>query len=282
MKQNFTILWIEDKERVITSQIPEIKRFLDSEGFQLNLLMDTSGDLFETLIQENKNMDIVVTDYNISEEIKGTDIIDYIRKNGLLIDILFYSVHEELFRDDEIFSKLGHYGLIETCDGKDVMEPLKNLIIKNIKRCQDIVFLRGFVISRSVELELKINVFIAEYFKIDDDLKEEFHNFVLESSYVPMVGKKKWLSQILEINDIKNSDEFKGLLTKLDNISAQRNLVAHCKKDNENPNIIVSAGKHEVFDKNRLNGILKDIDNASNRLDILIKKFSIEIDTNVE
>lgn len=271
MNQNFTILWIEDKKRVIISQVPEIENFLESEGFELYLLTDNTGDEYQHFLDENKSIDLVVTDYNISEEMKGTDIVEYVRDKGLLIDILFYSVHDDLFKNGDIYDKLGHYGLIDICEGKDVVEPLKDLIIKNIKRCQDIVFLRGFIISKSVELELKLNEYFAQYFEIQDDLKEDFHNFILESSYVPMAGKKRWLSQILEKNNLKNHEDFAGLLNKLDFISTQRNLLAHCKKGKNNPNTLISTGDEEIFDKERLNKILEKIDVVSDQLDKLME-----------
>lgn len=275
MKQNFTILWIEDKEKVITSQVPTIEKFLDTEGFQLNLLKDTEGDKFKKYLA-TELIDIIVTDYNISEEIKGTDVVEFVREKKMLTDVLFYSVHDDLFEDGTIYEKLGHYGLVEICEGKDVADPLKNLIKKNIRRCQDIVFLRGFVISRAVELELEINEFLAQYFKIPEKQLQEFHNTILESSYVPMAGKQKWLSQILEKNGIKKGSEFDGLLNKLDGIAKQRNLLAHCKKDKHNPNVLVASGKEEMFDRKRLNDILKNIETVSQHLDKLIAKFSVK------
>ena len=271
MNQNFTILWIEDKNIVITSQVPEIEIFLESEGFELDLLTDNTGDNYQHFLDENKSIDLVVTDYNISEEVKGTDIVESVRNKGLLIDILFYSVHSELFKNDDVYNKLGHYGLIDICEEKDVVEPLKDLIRKNIKRCQDIVFLRGFIISKSVELELKLNEYFAKYFNIQEDLKEDFHNFILESSYVPMAGKKKWLSQILDKHNLKQDENFKGLLSKLDFISTQRNLLAHCKKDKDNPNMLISTGNEEIFGKERLNDILQKIDVVSGHIDKLIE-----------
>ena len=276
MKQNFTILWIEDKERVINSQIPQIKSFLDDEGFELNLLKDTVGDKFKTLLENNKLIDIIVTDYNISEETKGTDVIKHVRDNGFLTDILFYSVHDDLFEDEDIYSKLGHYGLIEIYKDKEVTDPLKELIKKNLKRCKDIVFLRGFVISQSIELELKLNKFFSKYFEIPEKQLKEFHDTILESRHVPMAGKKKWLSQILDKNDLKG--EFKGLSTKLNDIADKRNLLAHCKKNSNNPNILISSGENERIDRDELNSIIKKIDVISGQIDDLIEKLPFETD----
>lgn len=273
MKQNFTILWIEDKESVIDSQISEIKEFLDGQGYELNLLKDITGKKFEEHL-EKQPIDIIVTDYNISEKIKGNDIIKNIRKKNLLTDILFYSVIDKIFKGDKIYSELGYYGLVDICKGKDVIKPLKKLIVKNIKRCEDIVFLRGAVISRSIELELKINESFAKYFKIPSELEEDFHSLLLENKFIPMAGKKYSMGKILSKTGLKENPDFSGLLTKLDDIIKERNLLAHCKKDKKNPNVLVSSGESEIFDKKRLNGILDKIKKASQQLDKLIETFS--------
>jgi CheY-like chemotaxis protein len=272
MKQTFTILWIEDNEKVITSQEPAIKKYLESEGFDLRLLQDTDGETYESYL-DTESIDVIVTDYNISEEVKGTDVIKKVRKKKLLTDILFYSVMDSLFKKEDIYTQLGHYGLIDICVGKEIKDPLIEIIKKNLLRCQDIVFLRGFVISRSVELELQINFFLSNYFKIEASQKKEFHDFILESSYVPFAGKKKWMSLILEKNNLKTSEEFRGLLNQLDKIVNCRNLLAHCKKSDTDCTVLYSSGKETKFDKEKLKDLLIKINNVDNQLEKLIAKF---------
>ena len=156
MRPTFTIVWIEDKESVIESQEEKIQAFLDKQGFEMKLLTDNLGNRFEEFL-EKEPVDIIITDYNISEDINGLKIVEIIRGKGIIIDILFYSVHDVL---DGMYEKLGSYGLIVTWDDKDIIEPLKRLILKNIKRYQDMFFLRGFVISKCIDLELHINKFL--------------------------------------------------------------------------------------------------------------------------
>jgi CheY-like chemotaxis protein len=272
MKQTFTILWIEDNEKVITSQEPAIKKYLEHEGFDLRLLKDTDGDTYESYL-DNESIDIIVTDYNISEDVKGTDVIKNVRNRKLLTDILFYSVMDQIFKKEDIYTQLGHYGLIDICIGKEITDPLIEIIKKNLLRCQDIVFLRGFVISRSVELELQINFFLSNYFKINESQRKEFHDFILESSYVPFAGKKKWMSLILEKNNLKTDVEFKGLLNQLDNIVNCRNLLAHCKKSEEDCRVLCSSGKETKFDKEKLKNLLIKINTVEKQLEKLTKKF---------
>jgi hypothetical protein len=272
MKPTFTILWIEDNERVITTQEPAIKKYLDLEGFDLRLLKDTDGETYESYL-DTESIDIIVTDYNISEEVKGIDVIKNVRKKKLLTDILFYSVIDQIFKKEDLYTQLGHYGLIDVCVGKEIKDPLIEIIKKNLLRCQDIVFLRGFVISRSVELELKINFFLSNYFKINADQKKEFHDFILESSYVPFEGKKKWISLILEKNNLKTSEEFTGLLSQLDKIVKCRNVLAHCKKSEDDCRVLYSSGKEKKLDKEKLKDLLIKINAVDNQLEKLIAKF---------
>jgi hypothetical protein len=270
MSEDFTILWVEDKKSVVDEQIGEIEQYLRELGFKLVLLYDEEGSEVETFIQENPNIEIIVTDYNISEDYKGIDIIKLVREKEKLIDILLYSVVPEVYNDIEILKKVGHYGFIEFMEGKDVADKLKLIIDKNIRRNQNIIFLRGFVISKVIDLELKLNEFFAEYFKIEVFLREDFHDFVLEGSYLPLEGKKKVLSKVLEKYHLKKDKKFEGMTTKLMEIADYRNKLAHCKIDPKNPTVLISSGEPCNLNRDDLRKLLKKIEIVSSQLDELI------------
>jgi len=274
MNPKFSILWIEDNERVILKPLPAIEKFLSEKGYELNLLKDPDGEKFVDYINKEPVIDIVVTDYNISEEIKGTQVIEKIREKKKVIDILFYSVHEEIFQDN-LYKQMGHYGMVKIWEGKDVEEPLIELIKKNLEKFEDIIFLRGFIISKSVDLEIRLNGLFSCYFKIQPDLIEDFHNFILESSNVPMFGKQKWLSKLLKKKGLDNDHEFVGLIAKFSKIAEDRNLLAHCKRDENDPKILYAEGRTEVFDRNRVNGILTKIHECESQIDKLITKCKV-------
>lgn len=277
MKQVFTILWVEDKPRVVSLNAKELDKFFDDnyKDFKLEIIEAKSGKDIEDSLKK-QNVDIVVTDYNLEENMNGLDVIKLIKKNGLLTDVLFYTAKKFDFNSDEIYQKADHYGFIEVSEGtKEVAEPVRRLVRKNLKRCEDIVFLRGMVISRIIDLELEVNVFLERYFQIPEGEKKiHFHNFILENRFNSMAGKRKTISKILENNKIK--DNFRGLLTQMEKLESERNLLAHCKckKDKKNKNILVSMGEEEVFDKERICGILKRINSVSEQFDSLTKKFS--------
>jgi|SRR5208337_2678027 len=270
MSDDFTILWVEDKKFVVDDQIDEIEGFLRERGFKLVLLYDEDGSDVERLININPNIELIITDYNISEKINGIDIIKMVRGKGKLIDILLYSVIPEVYDNIEILKKVGRYGFIEFMQGKDVTDQLKLIIEKNIKRSQNIIFLRGFVISKVIDLELKLNEFFAEYFKIEVFLKEDFHDFVLEGSYLPLEGKKKVLSKVLDKYHLKKDKKFEGMTTKLMEIADFRNKLAHCKIDPKNPTVLISSGEPCSLNRGDLRKLLNKIEIVSSQLDELI------------
>ncbi|GAH62548.1 unnamed protein product, partial [marine sediment metagenome] len=137
---------------------------------------------------------------------------------------------------------------------------------------EDIVFLRGMVLSMIIDLELKVNEFFANYFKIHPKLITHFHNYMLENKYNSLAGKKSTLSKILKENKIEK--EFEGLVSQIDKLAQDRNLIAHCKTDPAKRNILICMGDKEEFSKKRINSIIEKANKASDHLDALIKKYA--------
>jgi hypothetical protein len=274
MSSVFTILWVEDKEGIIRHQTEPIKKHLAGLGYELILLPAKDKEEFEKYIDSESNIDVVVTDFAISDGFNGLQVVQKIRSLRRTIDVLFYSAQEDTFKDEKIFTEIGRYGLVITWDSKDVEEPLKELIDKNLRKYQNIVFLRGFFISEVIDLELKLNEFFANYFQIHSDLREEFHDYVLEGSYIPLEGKKKVLSKILDKYKIKDDTRFQGMVTKISNIADCRNKLAHCKVDPGDPTTLISAGEPCRLKREDLKKLLLKINTVSSQIDRLTQFFN--------
>ena len=268
MNQQFTILWVEDKPKAMRGQITKIEGFLKEKQFEPNIIINETGTGIQDIMKKN-NVDIVVTDKNLTDSRDGVDVVRILREKKWITDILFYSAKG--LDLDEIHAQTDHYGFIEVIDSKEIVDPLKLLIEKNLKRCNDIVFLRGVVISRVIDIELKINDFFCKYFKICPERLAHFNNFMMENRFNSLFGKKKTLSLILENNKLKQ--KFKGILTQLEYLETQRNLLAHCKTDPDNRNILISMGTKENFDRKKIGNILDKVNSVSSHLDELKKKF---------
>lgn len=269
MNQTFTILWVEDRPKAMRGQIESIKKFLSEKEFEPNIIINETGTGIHDSMKKN-DVDIVVTDKNLTESRNGMDVVNILREKKWITDVLFYSAKG--LNMNEIHQQTDHYGFIEVVDGKEIVDALKMLIGKNIKRCNDIIFLRGMLISKVIDLELEINDFFCKYFKICADRLEHFNNFMMENRYNSLAGKKKTLSLILENNSLKQ--EFGGLLTQLQNLEDKRNILAHCKTDPKNKNILISMGSKESFDRKEIIKILKDVNKVNSHLEVLKEKFS--------
>ena len=57
-------------------------------------------------------------------------------------------------------------------------------------------------------------------------------------------------------------------------IEEKRNILAHCKTDPKNKNILISMGSKESFDRKEILKILKDVNTVKSHLESLRGKFS--------
>jgi response regulator RpfG family c-di-GMP phosphodiesterase len=267
MNPTFTIIWVEDKPRTVGSQIGAIREYLKSRNFEPNIILDEDGKQFQKAIKNKILIDIVVTDKNLTESMDGIAVIKELKQKKRLTDVLFYSAKG--FDPEEVRQE--HYGFVEIVEGKDIEDQLKKLINKNLNRCEDIVFLRGMVISMIIDLELKVNEFFVGYFKIPKANQEHFHNYILENQYNSLGGKVVTLENIIKKQGLIG--DFKKMLQDIRELANKRNLLAHCKTDPQNKNVLICMGEQKTFDKGEINKLLDKINDTSEILDNLINKF---------
>lgn len=270
MKQTFTIIWVEDKPRAMKSQIEEIKGYLQEKNFEPSIVIDENGKGLQDYLKKKQPIEIIVTDQNLTDQIDGLSILKLLKQKKVLTDVLFYTTKQGLTPDD-VYNQ--HYGFVEFVKGKGaIVEPLKRLIDKSLRRYEDIIFLRGIVISMIIDLELKVNEFFVNYFKIPKESQEHFHNFILENQYNSLGGKVVTLENIMNGQGL--TKEFKEILQDIRELANSRNLLAHCKTDPKNKNVLICMGKEKNFDKGKINKILEKINGVSEHMDHLIAKFS--------
>ena len=266
----FKILWIEDKPSSVDSQKKEIEEFLKEKGFEPDIEMVEDVENIKKILDEkiNGEVDLIVTDNDLDEDFNGLDVIKKIGEKKALIDVLFYSTPS--FDEGELMDS--HHFIEIVHDKTKILEPLKKLIKKNIKRCEDPIFLRGYVLSRVVDLEIELNELFEIYFEIKDNSKNHFHGFLMENRSFSLSGKSAAFSKLLG----KNKDILKDITLSrgnLDDIANKRNILAHCKIDSTKPNCFVSMGDSEEFDREKLKELLKKINEALLEISKMKEKF---------
>jgi hypothetical protein len=269
MKQTFTIIWVEDNPDAMTSQIEEIKEYLQEKNYEPCIIIDENGKGLQDCLKKKQPIEIIVTDQNLTDQIDGLGILKLLKQKKLLTDVLFYTTKQGITSDD-VYNQ--HYGFVEFVKGKSaIVDPLKRLIDKSLKRYEDIIFLRGVVISMIIDLELKVNEFFVSYFKIPKKNQEHFHNFILENQYNSLGGKVVTLENIIEKQGLKK--QFDKILQGIRELANNRNLLAHCKADPNNKNVLICMGKAKKFDKSKINEIIGKVNEASEHLDEFIAEF---------
>lgn len=255
----FKILWIDDRPSSISSSKNQIEEFLKEKGFEPEIEMIKDVENIKKILDEkiNGEVDLIVTDNDLAEEFNGLDVIKKIGEKKALIDVLFYSTPS--FDEGKLMG--AHHFLEIVSDKTKILEPLKNLIKKNIRRCEDPIFLRGYVLSKVVDLEIELNELFEIYFEIKDNSKEHFHGFLMENRSFSLSGKSVAFSKLLDKNK-EILEDIKLSRSQLEGIAHKRNILAHCKVDLGKSNCFVSMGDPEEFGRDELKELLKKINEA--------------------
>ena len=268
-KDEFNILAIDDEPDSIGDQMDEIKNYLKDLKLTLNVITHEKNTGF--LEKIDHRIDIIIIDKNMINKDDGIKIVKEIRKEFKLVDILFYTANK---LDKDEFKEIISYSLLEIVDGRKFVDRLKTLIDKYLLKWVDIIYLRGTVISRIIETESEINQFLENYFLTNHP---KFKDFVLENRHVSLDAKKKIMSKIKDYEKV----DFIGLKI-LTQLQEKRNLLAHCKRDPNDPHILNHMGSGEKFDKEQIYAIFNMANKFSKELDSLRKKLKVKKESSKE
>ncbi len=169
MSLSYKILWVEDDPTTINSKVRQIKLFLEEQGFRPDIVVIESGDTIETYLSDPL-LDLIITDYNIRDDLNGKQLTEKIRSLDAMVDIILYSqaVGTDLY--DEAGALDGVY--ISNREGLE--DKLKEVIQITIRRTQDINNMRGIMISEAIDIENQIeDVILAYYDTREKDLAKE-------------------------------------------------------------------------------------------------------------
>jgi len=264
----FIILLVDDHPGAMKSHMNRIKSFLGKKKHRLELIISKDGEKVESGDTINdvllkKSVDVVVVDYNIKQGKGGIDVIKEIQRKKHLVDILFYSTKKNI---KKILDTANAFRYTDAIKGRNISPYLERLIIKSLKKWEDVFFLRGYMISKIIELEVKMNDFFEKYFQMKKNAIP-FKKYVVENKFITFEAKK---SAIVQIN-IKEQWNIE-ISSLLGNLQKDRNNLAHCKKDPNNPGYFISMGEGIPYGRKEMIDIFERVVLASERLDGLINK----------
>lgn len=269
MNTTFKILWFEDELAWFNMEKLRIDDALKSHCLTSSITRKNGDDIDVDELTGN-DYDLILMDFKLANGVTGDGIVSQLRENNILTDILFYSSEEETMLS-AIRSKMppidGVY--LTKRDYISFTTKVENIIKKIVKRSEDVINLRGFVLDNTSDFEVRIKEILNICWqKLDDTqkslidqvsidlLKEKQNQLQIQVSkalskphvlmhannvkYLLTINDKlEILEKILEILGICSEQPLLKSFKKyyVDQISVYRNPLGHVKAGEKTINI---------------------------------------------
>ena len=176
MNTVFKILWFEDEVSWFNMEKMRINAIL-KDHYLIPEIDRKDGDDFDINEVTGNEYDLILMDYKLAEGTTGDTIVSAIRRNDILTDILFYSSeeHNMLAAITQGMPPIDGVYLTKR-DYEIFTQKVRKLISKIVKRSEDIVNLRGFVVDGTSDFEVRIqeilNIVWEKFNKNEQDILE--------------------------------------------------------------------------------------------------------------
>ena len=176
MKLDYNILWFEDDIKSFNDKKIFIKSILDD--FNLNFpepRHEIDGKNIDTI--NYSKYDLIIADMNLAKQEKAMSLLDKIRKQNIFTEVLFYSSDGE----KAVRNELANYDIDGAyCSGRNIEDfefKAREVIQTIIKKTQDLVNLRGLVMSEVSELDSLMEDIILKYYSTKNLNSKEWEKF---------------------------------------------------------------------------------------------------------
>lgn len=201
MRIDYNILWFENEQTAYETKRDFVKDILEEFSFNFpEPRHEVDGANIDSI--DYSKYDLIIADMNLDGNNKSMKLIDQIRNNQVLTEVLFYSsAGEEALR-----AELAKYRIDGAyCSGREDFEfedKVRSVIETLIKKTQDLTNLRGLVMSEVSELDNLMEEIILEYYSKKDCASEawiKFQNKILKK--VEKSTKDKLIPKVEEIEE---------------------------------------------------------------------------------
>ncbi len=234
MNLAYNILWFENDKEWVDSIEEKFEDFFFDFGFLLKYDVYQNADHLDHLINQINNherdVDIILMDYNLLNNDKGNEIIKRIRAKDIFTEIIFYSEKtkvKEKFTDECIEG-------IYFSERDTLFLRLQQIIPHTIKKVIDLTNMRGLVMSETSLLDIELNnliLIILKFIDKKDSCKrqllvdkvfqkrlEHAHNIKEIDHEIQKINKKDTI--IFKINFNEREKYIKDIKILLENIES--------------------------------------------------------------
>ncbi len=309
MNVKFRVLWFEDNPNWLKIEKENVEDLL-REHCLIPEIDCFDGEEIDAERITDRQYDLILMDYMLAEEKTGDAVARIIRSHKVLTDILFYSSNTDKMHaaiQDAIPELDGIY--ITKRDTKTFKDKVTGIIEKIIKRSEDIVNLRGFVLDNTSDFETRITQMLILCYKkfaiedkklLDADMAKRildslevkkkkfdsingseafFDNACKEHTLTDISTKLKVLQKVISIlkskyvmSDDLCSNSF--LEYYMSNVGTYRNQLGHTKADDSE--IIIKGNAEKIDEKlhQKMRQNITEVDKTLRRLEQHVSKIS--------
>lgn len=195
MNTTFKILWFEDEPVWFNMEKLRIEGILKTH-YLIPVIERRDGDDFDLEELTGNDYDLFFMDYKLAEGKTGDTIVAAIRNSDILTDILFYSseeqnmlsaIREQMPPIDGVYLTKRDYTIFT--------EKAQRIIQKIVKRSEDVVNLRGFVLDNTSAFEVRIREILNICWQ---KFTQEQKNTLTQTLTKLLEGKKAWVSSQID------------------------------------------------------------------------------------
>ena len=207
MTNEFKILWFEDETTWFTMQSKKVANHLkNTYNLKTDPKRETGANFNPDILKTENSYDLILMDYKLAAGNTGEKIIELIRNNSILTDVLLYSSQYQNMVD-ALVSQNPLIDGVYFADRKNALfeDKLYGVIHKIVRRSEDIVNLRGFFLDNTSDFEVRIK----ELLKLGWDKLPEYHGELEETMNTALdkilAFDDKTVKEIKESNNIYNA-----------------------------------------------------------------------------
>lgn len=185
MRENISILWVEDSKSYYEESKDILKMHAEDKGIQINFkYVENAFSLFEELDKQTQGFqiyDICFIDYALSmpDNKTGENIIRELRQKKVATDILFYSSENINTIRETIKQDLSSFEGVYVADRDTFEDKSKFLLNKIAKKLYSINNIRGILMNETSENDYIMKSYILkEYSALIDEQKKEITELI--------------------------------------------------------------------------------------------------------
>lgn len=201
----FKVLWIDDQTQKCRRDAKSVEDIIESMGFEADVVFE--DDISDASLRspegkinraiKSRSVDLFIIDFNLKNDIFGSDIIREIRSNNdIYTDIIFYSSDsKELINAikatfDEASTMDFFDGVYVVPLGDEFIPKIQYVIGKIVKSWYNVHSIRGVLLSKASKFELLVATIIREsYTPCLDYIKERLSG---KGENVVRTTRRKW------------------------------------------------------------------------------------------